>query len=165
MGTRFLLIWPDQRHFLTALCLVACAGCGSGPARTGPPLNHVSGVVKWNGQPLVGADVTFQLKDGTGSSFGRTDASGRYQLTTRTSNDGAPAGDYLVTVAKLDEPDATATKYVSQDDPNYNPFAGKATAASPPPKSTLPAQYSDVKTSGLTARVAAGSNTLDFDLK
>jgi len=121
--------------------------------------------VKFNGQPLIGADITFHLKDGSGSSFGRTDVAGRYQLTTRASNDGAPAGDYLVCVAKLDEPAPGSTTYVLQDDPKYNPFVGKSTAPQTPPKSTLPAQYADTKTSGLTARVGKGNNPLDFDLK
>jgi len=154
-----------QRGLWTALVVLVCGGCGSGVDHTGPPLHRVSGVVKWNGQPLVGADVTFNLKDGSGSSFGRTDAAGRYELTTRTSNDGAPAGDFLVTISKVDEPAPSATKVVSQDDPNYNPYAGKGATAQPPPKSTLPAKYADAKTSGLTARVSAGSNPLDFDLK
>ena len=154
-----------QRGLWAALGVLVFVGCGSGDARTGPPLHRISGVVKWNGQPLVGADVTFNLKDGSGSSFGRTDAAGRYELTTRASNDGAPAGDYLVTFSKVDEPAPSATNYVSQDDPKYNPYAGKAAAAQPPPKSTLPAKYADAKTSGITARVGEGSNPLDFDLK
>src|SRR5262245_40533903 len=164
MRPRFLANLPGPHRFL-AMSLVICAGCGSGDTRTGPPLHKVSGVVKHNGQPLVGADVTFQLKDNSGSSFGRTDASGRYQLTTRTSGDGAPAGDYLVAIAKLDEATGSSAPVVSTDDPNYNPFAGKKSAAAPPPKSSLPAQYGDVKTSGLTARITEATSALDFDLK
>jgi hypothetical protein len=65
----------------------------------------------------------------------------------------------------VDEPSPSATNVVSQDDPKYNPYAGKGAAAQPPPKSPLPAKYADAKTSGLTARVSAGNNPLDFDLK
>src|SRR5262249_21992049 len=116
-------------------------------------------------QALVGADVTFQLKDGTGSSFGRTDASGRYQLTTRASGDGAPAGDYVVAIAKVDEPAASGAPILPTDDPKYNPFAGKGTANAPPPKSSSPSQYGDVKPSGLTARITEATRSLDFELK
>jgi hypothetical protein len=145
-------------------CLVFC-GCGSGGGSGGLPLQPVSGVVKWNGQPLGGADIVFKLKDGNRSSFGRTDANGRYELTTRASNDGAPAGDYLVAITKIDLAAGDASKFIPQDDPRYNPYVGKSGAGGPPPKSSFPGHYGDTATSGLTARVSTGKNTLDFNLK
>lgn len=148
-----------------ALAVVAqCAatiGCGSSGS-SGAPVFPVTGVVKVKGQAVSGADIVFSLKDGSGSSFGRTDASGKYQLTTRQSNDGAMPGDYLVAISKTD--DAASATFVAQDDPNYNPFVGKNMGSRPPPKSSIPAHYSDVKTSGLTARVNSTKNTIDFDL-
>lgn len=150
------------------LCLLAVllAGCGSdGGGAAGAPVFPVNGVVKLNGQPVVGADIVFNLKDGSGSSFGRTDAKGSYQLTTRRSNDGALPGDYLVSIAKAEEAPANDEANIPQDSPNYNPFVGKGVATRPKPKSGMPAQYGDTKTSGLTARVLEEKNTIDFDLK
>jgi hypothetical protein len=143
----------------------AIFGCNQGGGgASGPPVYPVTGVVKMKGQPVVGADIVFSLKDGSRSSFGRTDATGKYELTTRKSNDGALPGDYLVAISKTD--DAAPTQpFVSQEDSkNYNPFAGKNPAPRPPPKSGIPAQYGDPKTSGLTARVTTDKNTIDFDL-
>jgi len=148
-------------------CLVAVflTGCGSdGGGSSGPPVYPVKGVVKLNGQPVVGADIVFNLKDGSGSSFGRTDGSGSYQLTTRRSNDGAVPGDYLVSISKADEAPAIDEATIPQDSPNYNPFVGKGVATRPKPKSGFPAQYGDSKTSGLTARVLEEKTTIDFDL-
>jgi hypothetical protein len=148
------------------LVSLSLAGCGSrGGGSSGPPVFPVKGVVKLNGQPVAGADVVFNLKDGSGSSFGRTDASGIYQLTTRRSNDGALPGDYLVAITKASEAPASDEATIPQDSPNYNPFVGKGVATKPKPKGAFPTQYGDTKTSGLTARVLEEPNTIDFELK
>jgi hypothetical protein len=163
-------IGPEWRRWRLGSCLaIVCAmlagGCGSGEGPvTGPPLHPVSGVVKWKGQPVAGADVVFELKEGTRSSFGRTDASGHYELTTRKSNDGAPEGDYLVAISKTETAAPDSSKFIPQDDKRYNPFTGKG-VSSAPARSTLPTHYGDTSKSGITARVTAGKNTLDFDLK
>src|SRR3954471_18982221 len=78
--------------------VLSLIGCSSEGPSKGAPTYPVEGVVKLKGQPVVGADIVFSQKDGSSSSFGRTDASGHYQLTTRKSNDGAPPGDYLVSI-------------------------------------------------------------------
>jgi len=140
-------------------------GCAGGGSDGGPAVFPVTGSVKLNSQPVVGADIVFNLKDGSGSSFGRTDASGNYQLTTRRSNDGALPGDYLVSISKADEAPPADEATIPQDSPNYNPFVGKGVATRPKPKSGMPAQYGDAKTSGLTARVLEEKNKIDFDLK
>jgi len=155
----------EPTPLVSLLIGLALSGCGTGGGSSGPPVYPVSGVVKLNGQPVVGADIVFALKDGQGSSFGRTNASGEYQLTTRKSNDGAPAGDYLVSISKADEAPAADSASIPQDSPNYNPYVGKAAPAKPKAKTGIPAQYGDSKTSGLTARVAEEKNTIDFDLK
>jgi hypothetical protein len=151
--------------FAIAIIGLSLAGCGEGGAPAGSPAYPVTGVVKLNGQPVAGADIVFNLKDGSGSSFGRTDASGNYQLTTRKSNDGAPPGDYLVAISKAEAAPAPEEATIPQDSPNYNPFVGKAAPVKPKPKTGIPSQYADAKTSGLTARVLEEKNTIDFNLK
>jgi hypothetical protein len=151
--------------FVNLFVGLALLGCGAENDSSGPPVFPVTGVVKLNGQPVVGADIVFQLKDGSGSSFGRTNASGQYQLTTRRSNDGAPPGDYVVSITKAEDAPAPEAATIPQDSPNYNPYVGKGAPPKPKAKSGVPAQYGDAKTSGLTARVAEEKNTIDFDLK
>jgi len=166
-GRRFELVGNGPRLLLLAGIVLSTAifGCnGDGGRSSGPPVYPVTGVVKVKGQPVVGADIVFSLKNGSGSSFGRTDAAGKYELTTRKSNDGALPGDYLVAISKTDDA-APSQPFVSQEDSkNYNPFAGKNPAPRPTSKSGIPAQYGDPKTSGLTARVTTEKNTIDFDL-
>src|SRR6266481_1744166 len=84
------------------MVVLALLGCESAGPSKGAPVYPVEGVVKLKGQPVVGADIVFSLKDGSSRSFGRTHASGHYQLTTRKSNDGAPPGDYLVAISKAE---------------------------------------------------------------
>lgn len=166
-GRRFVIenTGVELIGMLAAFCMGACVmGCGAGGGgSSGAPVYPVAGVVKLKGQPVAGADIVFHLKDGSGSSFGRTDSTGRYELTTRQSNDGAPPGDYLVGISKTD--DAPAQTYVLQEDTkNYNPYVGKNPAPQPKPKSSISPNLADPKTSGLTARVNADKNTIDFDL-
>ena len=131
MTAKFAYGWqlrrgPGAMPVMLLLIGLTLAGCGAGGGPAGPPVYPVTGVVKLNGQPVVGADIVFAKKDGEGSSFGRTNASGEYQLTTRKSNDGAPAGDYLVSITKADDPPPLDSATIPQDSPNYNPFVGKS---------------------------------------
>ena len=70
------------------------AGCGSADV----PILPVKGVLTLDGQPLVGATVTFSpLEKGLPAS-GVTNDRGEFQLTTRTPNDGAIAGEHRISV-------------------------------------------------------------------
>lgn len=65
----------------------------------------VSGRVTLGGQPLAGATVALHTYDAEKKSYarvaeGRTDEVGRFQITTYSKFDGAPADDYSVTVTK-----------------------------------------------------------------
>ena len=90
--------------------LVATIGCGG----SGVPVESVSGIVTYNGQALENADVTFHPdrnnERGTQSrvSSAKTDAEGRFNIITPFQDgsdvlrlEGAPAGSYTVTVAKI----------------------------------------------------------------
>src|SRR5438105_15139802 len=81
---------------LAALALLA-AGC-SGRRSVSP----VSGQVFVGKKPAAGAMVTFHpVRDAGGPVYrpnGYADAQGRFALTTYTQGDGAPAGEYVVTV-------------------------------------------------------------------
>jgi hypothetical protein len=77
--------------------LLACCGCSAG-SRTYP----VRGKVLYMGQPAVGAKVVFHPKYNSDPQAirptGTVAQDGSFTLTSRRQNDGAPAGDYAVTV-------------------------------------------------------------------
>jgi len=87
-----------------ALALLLIIGCGRGTPLTMP----VKGTVTFQGSPLAEADVAFTPKGGRPAS-GRTDAAGRFTLTTFRTNDGAMIGEHTVTVCKHVKKDPNAT--------------------------------------------------------
>jgi hypothetical protein len=83
---------------LLVAAIGSIAGCNS---RDGVALFPVEGVLKCNGQPLAGAQVVFHPRERTAKvppARAQTDASGKFKLTTFNTHDGAPAGEYAVTV-------------------------------------------------------------------
>jgi hypothetical protein len=136
-----------------AVC-VALVGCNARPA--GRPLTApVTGVVRFDGEPVAGATVSFQAEAGGRSASGITDSLGRYQLSTFARGDGAVPGSYKVIVLKY----ATAPESSGGQGAYVTPQGPEA-----PPKHLLPEKYSAVKTSGLEATVSSGPNTIDFNL-
>lgn len=98
--TRVELRWL---HVVTCVCcltfIAAIAGCGDGKIATFP----VSGMVQVDGKPAEGVVVVFCPTEGSEDflkerPFGNTDAQGKFQLTTFTPQDGAPAGNYRVMI-------------------------------------------------------------------
>lgn len=77
------------------------------PIRDRRPTYAVRGRVIYKGAPVPGAHVVFhsEVKGVRGLPDALTDADGNFILTTYTANDGAPAGEYVVTVVwrKRDE--------------------------------------------------------------
>lgn len=124
---------------LVSLCGV---GCGADDGR--PKVFPVHGKVLVNGQPADGAKVTFfpvsvEAKSGTAKlppPSGTVDVSGMFHLETFKPEDGAPAGDYRVTVVWLEAPPANAQGIFNQKDRLQGRFAN-------PEKSTLKAQVPD----------------------
>jgi len=117
--------------------------------------------------------VTFKPKAaGVRAAFGRTDASGRFQLTTVLANDGAMVGPYAVLVSKTVGPAAAAGgDTYDPSDPagggaRESYYASQKEGGEPEePQNLLPAKYTDAATSGLTAEVKAdGQNEFQFDL-
>ncbi len=141
-----------------SLGLVVMSGCGTNaPKREGPPTYPVSGTVTQGGTSVTGATVRFEPADGSKGATGRTDDQGEYTLSTFAAGDGALAGDYRVTVVKMEGEGAQA---VSEDDPNYTGEEKDVEM-----KNVLPEKYSNVETSELTATVTEGTNTFDFPLE
>ena len=84
---------------LALTALVVVAGCGKkGWLETYP----VKGSLLVDGKPAKGATVSFHPKEIVGDKpylpTGRTDDNGEFSLATFVTDDGAPAGEYDVTV-------------------------------------------------------------------
>src|SRR5438105_276136 len=100
---------PRRLWWLMLVPALFCVSCG-GPS---VKLNPVEGTVIYKGQPLEGATVSFHPqapdKPNPTPSTGVTDAEGKFTLKTG-DYDGAPAGDYVVTLIKSVQVGAAAGK-------------------------------------------------------
>lgn len=145
-----------------ALSLVGNAGCGS----SGPELFPVSGVVKYQGQPLAGATVTYipEAKEG-GFAMATTDAEGRYEMKTGAEN-GVVAGRSAITVTKFAAPGAAAATPMSPQEMEKQAMSGQLQKSlDDQGKSSIPEQYGTAGTSGLSYEVKkSGTNENNIDL-
>ena len=126
-----------------ALCLILptmfamAAGCSDSGR---PAVFPVQGQVLFEGKPPVGAQVILHPVGKSGPDAvrptGQVDSAGKFTLTTYSSNDGAPEGDY----------DVTVELWISKND---NPAVNH-----------LPSRYQQTKSSGLHARITPGENQL-----
>jgi hypothetical protein len=152
--------------FCAALLIVFIAGCGdAGPKIPRPTVFPVHGVVKYNGEPVVGADVTFTSESENRSAFGRTDEKGVYHLTTFSGNDGAVEGKQTVLIVKTLIPTSTSAPPSIDSEEYVPPGYETEPLAAEEPNSVIPAKYAKAETSGLLAVVnAENDNEIDFNL-
>jgi hypothetical protein len=110
------------------------------------PTHRVAGKVTFDGKPIPGAYIVFR---GIGKerrlprADGTVESDGTFRLSTYTAFDGAPAGEYAVTV-ELRKPRFTAD---GRQGPNQ-----------------LPSRFADSTKSGLRVTVKPGPNNFDFQL-
>jgi len=89
-----------------SLCLaatLAAPGCSSSDGKAVAPVFPVKGKVTFEGESAAGAFVVFHPKaspapGGESNPSAQVQPDGTFQLTTRSQADGAPAGNYAVTV-------------------------------------------------------------------
>lgn len=86
----------DRAAALAGIVFAAFAtGCGSGREGTVP----VAGAVRFRGQPVAAAYVTFFPQSGR-PAMGFTDVSGCFRMRTWQEGDGAVVGEHVVCVTK-----------------------------------------------------------------
>ncbi len=130
---------------LIALCLVlGVAGCGGGADV--PETAPASGVVLYQGEPVDEAEVAFHPEGEGHPAIGRTDAEGRFVLTTYSSADGAVPGKHTVTVQVMPE----------------GALPGMETEAAG--AAAIPEKYADPSASPLTVEVKPGEKN-EFKLE
>lgn len=130
------LVWILLTAFAT-FC-----GCSQNEVRVFP----VSGQVTFQGKPTKGALVVFHRLDPP-ESWNETPRAyvlddGSFSMTTRTRDDGAPAGSYAVTIV-----------WQPQDDEDEDPGPN-----------LLPRKYSNPDTSGLVVEVEGPTTLPPFEL-
>jgi hypothetical protein len=150
---------PRRAAGWSALLLLVATGCGQdrrGYVEHSEPLIPVTGVVMVDGKPARNARVVLHrpdappagqpTADAKPSPRGECDDSGKFQIYTYAAYDGAPAGDYRVTISWKDP------EGLNREGDTY--------------RELLPAVYQHPVKSKLKASVAAGSPAeLKFELK
>jgi hypothetical protein len=142
--TQPILRWP--RLMLPPVLVMAAmamtmAGCGKrhGDRST---LYPAEGQVLWNSKPLGGAQVVFYPTGLADEKFtpsrAQTNFDGRFSLGTYATADGAPEGEYAVTVVCY-------------------PMRPKDGGAGP---NVLPKKYASPKTTDLRVKIASDTSTL-----
>lgn len=140
------------------LVFLTCAGCGSnsrlGYIEHDEELVMVEGRVLFEGKPTSNATIVFHrtdsgdqknIADRPPNPRGECNENGEFQLYTYAHDDGAPVGDYRVTISWRD-PQGTGRE------DNFPEL--------------LPAKYLDPKTSGLSAHITEeGGFIPQFELK
>lgn len=151
--------------------LATYAGCG-GPEGV-PGVVKVSGTVTLDGTPVEAATVSFRPEGDARAASGRTDANGRFQLTTLNPGDGALPGSYKVSISKVEDTDP-AHQITAEEMAEM--MSGDKQAPKGPTrpgqktknvgmKYHVPQKYMDPEKSGLTATVTAdGDNNFTFEL-
>lgn len=142
---------------LTVLAVVL--GC-SGSDRNRPQTANAGGRVTLSGQPVADATVTFSPEGPGRAASGKTDAEGKFTLSTTNTIEGVVPGTYGVAISKQ----RTEGGMSEAESQAYYEKTGK-----PPPPPTvideLPEKYKSPASSLLRANVTAeGPNEFTFDL-
>lgn len=135
-----------------AACLLFVGGLfvtNSGCNQSGNPQTYpVTGKVTYRGQPVKGGFVMLAPQAAGHAATGNLETDGTFRLTTFEKNDGAAPGQYFVAIQVFPAEGAG--------------LPGAEFGNKKPP---IPQRYMSETSSGLTAEIKAGENTLDFALK
>ncbi len=105
-------MWISTKpHFLHLFFCMVILGCGEEPSfKTTVPVFPASGKILNQGKPLTGVILLFHSTDFNQKikSQATADDDGKFVVTTFKSADGAPEGDYIITlVVPSNESDST----------------------------------------------------------
>ncbi len=105
-------MWISTKpHFLLLFSFMVISGCGEESSfKSAVPVFPASGKILYQGKPLAGVILIFHSKDVNQKikSQATTDGDGKFVATTFKTADGAPEGDYTITlVVPSNESDST----------------------------------------------------------
>lgn len=128
------------------LLAVAVSGCSKSQEPARLPLHPVNGQVIYQGKPAAGAWVVFHPKTDPNlpKPKAQVDNQGNFALSTYGPADGAPVGEYAVTV-----------EWFKINTNAVDPLAGL---------NLLPAKYSAPHTTTVVAKVAEGTNSVPIKI-
>lgn len=131
------------------LCALSLATAGCFAKNDRLPVHHVTGGVFVNGKPAVGARLFFHPAANPSNPralrpFAEVGDDGSFELSTYLAGDGAPAGEYVVTVF-----------WPAPAPPRKGKFEDEST-----PRDQLKNTFSDPRTSKLRAQIHSGENVL-----
>jgi len=144
---------------VATVVVLGCGGDNSGLDRRYP----VSGTVKYKGQPVAKGTIAFEPTDPVKSRHASGFIeNGSYTLTTSgEGGDGALPGDYRIAISASGVDMTGLAKktggLVHQGDADFKKVVEGA-------KALVPAKYARSESSGLTKKVEATTNRIDFDL-
>lgn len=132
------------------LCAPILFGC-SGGLKLAP----VEGTVTLDGVPLAKGTITFE-STGNRPAIARIENGKIVEATTYTTGDGVPVGEHTVAISATEDAASAVT-----DNPGMSKSPGANYMVG---KSLIPAAYNNPSTSGLTATIQPGGNTVEFKL-
>jgi hypothetical protein len=142
--------WPLRLAKGTWLLYLALPGCSGNTGQDRPPLYAVHGQAFFQGQPIPKAILIFHPLGQTGLGNAKpratVSADGSFQVYSFVAGDGAPEGEYTVTVLW--------TK------PQLDDRAKRQKSESIGSDDTFPDRYRHPTTSGLHIQVHKGPNAL-----
>lgn len=116
-STRSLRLVSRALHVSLALAVVILVGCGGGKF---PKTYPVKGKILVNGQPAKECRIALHRttegdKKHPATPSAVTDDKGEFQLTSFNANDGAPEGEYVVTIEWRDRSGITKSEFEGPD--------------------------------------------------
>jgi hypothetical protein len=147
-----------MKRVLATLALAICATSLISCSGNAKDHYRVTGQVFCDGEPAEGVDLLFHLK-GDGDTdphvpHGSTDSSGVYTLICKDGN-GAPPGEYFVTIRWLDYQSPEGKKHKGKNTVRFKNY----------PEDILKGKYSDNKKPVFFATVTTGNNEVPrFDI-
>ena len=145
--------------FILCCTIILLVGCG--PKGRSLKVEYVEGIVTFDGQSVPSAHVTFHpaaQRGTTESAGGVSRATGIYKLSSANGDPekGAVAGDYIVTVSKVEVIDPNVGRSYEEVVTNPLPVTEKP---------FLPAVYATPDKTPLKVTVKPGKNKIDLELK
>jgi hypothetical protein len=153
---------PQFRVFSLLVAIASLgpvAGCD-----TGPQVAPVHGKVIYKGAPVPTGTITFRPVEGGRPASGTIASDGSYSLARRMPGDEVIVGKYNVTIEATEAAaQIPTTQHAASltDEVTVVPDARMPA----PAKDLVPAKYSTVESSGLSATVNSGPNQIDFNLR
>lgn len=130
-------------------------------------MGDVSGTVTYEGEPLEKGSIVFEVP-GMRTAHGEI-VNGQIQnVTTFDPGDGVPVGEADVAIVAVKDGDSDPeTKMEPEKEKSSSDVPGGEpgnTGVMPTPEFSIPPKYTKPQTSGLSASIQEGKNTLEFNL-